>query len=103
MQHRTERVLIETERHYIQGTLTLPQDGYRSRLSDFLSSSERDFLAVRDATVRRIDDPDFPAEELDFIAVGRDHVVLVSSLEDEPVQHSPGHEEAVGSSGPPPA
>ena len=35
MQHRSERVRLETERYRIFGTLTLPRDGYRSRMSDY--------------------------------------------------------------------
>ena len=46
MQHRSERVLIETERYRIYGVLTLPRDGYRSRMSDFLNSGEREFISL---------------------------------------------------------
>ncbi|MCW2958892.1 MAG: hypothetical protein JWP18_1695, partial [Solirubrobacterales bacterium] len=38
-QHRYERVIIETVRHRIEGTVTLARDGYRSRLSDVLNAS----------------------------------------------------------------
>jgi hypothetical protein len=44
VQHRHEHVYVETDRHRISGVLTLPHDGYRSRLSDFLNASERDFI-----------------------------------------------------------
>ena len=56
MQHRYERVYVETERHRISGFLTLPADGYRSRLSDFLNSADRDFISLTDCTV----EPDRP-------------------------------------------
>ena len=39
---------METARHRITGILTLPSDGYRSRLSDFLNASERDFISLTD-------------------------------------------------------
>ena len=52
MQHRHERVYIETARHRITGCLTLPADGYRSRLSDFLNGSERDFVSLTDVASR---------------------------------------------------
>ena len=32
MDHKRERVRIETERHRIEGSLTLALDGYRSRV-----------------------------------------------------------------------
>lgn len=80
MQLRTERVLIETERHVIQGTVTLPAEGFRSRLSDFLSSAERDFIALRDALVSPVGQPE-RAVEHEFVAVARRHIVLATPLE----------------------
>ena len=38
MDQRHERILIETNRHRIAGTLTLARDGYRSRVSDLLNA-----------------------------------------------------------------
>jgi hypothetical protein len=46
VQHRSERVLLETSRYRISGLVTLPRDGYRSRVSDFLNSSARDFISL---------------------------------------------------------
>ena len=51
MDHRRERIRIETERHRIVGELTLARDGYRSRVSDVLNAPERDFLTLTDVTV----------------------------------------------------
>ena len=56
MQHRRERVYVETDRHRISGVLTLPTDGYRSRLSDFLNASERDFISLTECVVELIGD-----------------------------------------------
>ena len=50
-EHRQERVRIETERHRIEGVLTLARDGYRSRVSDVLNASERDFITLTEVTV----------------------------------------------------
>jgi hypothetical protein len=80
VQLRTERVLIETDRHEITGTVTLPQEGFRSRLSDFLSSAERDFIALQDAVVARIGEPE-SAVERPFVAVARQHIVLAAPLD----------------------
>jgi hypothetical protein len=52
---RTERIGIETERHRIEGVLTLARDGYRSRVSDVLNASERDFITLTDVTVAPLD------------------------------------------------
>jgi hypothetical protein len=75
MQHRHERVYLETERHRISGLLTLPADGYRSRLSDFLNATDRDFVSLTDAVVELIG-RDGPGTEHEYIAVARSHIVL---------------------------
>jgi hypothetical protein len=75
VQHRHERVLIETQRHRISGILTLPADGFRSRLSDFLNASERDFVSLTDAVVETIGHAG-PGTEHEFVAVARGHIVL---------------------------
>ena len=38
MHFRRERVRIETTRHEIEGTLQLPNEGFRSRTTDFLNA-----------------------------------------------------------------
>ena len=48
MEHRDERIVVETDRYRITGVLRLPRDGYRSRLTDYLNSSERAFVALTD-------------------------------------------------------
>jgi hypothetical protein len=75
VQHRQELVYLETARHRITGSLTLPADGYRSRLSDFLNASERDFVSLTDAVVEVIG-RDGPGTRHDFIAVSRRHIVF---------------------------
>ncbi|MBA2347106.1 MAG: hypothetical protein H0V81_02320 [Solirubrobacterales bacterium] len=79
-QHRTERVIFETERHRITGMLTLPRDGYRSRVSDLLNAAERDFVSLTDVTITRIDGSDEP-ESHAFLAVSRHHIVLAIDVE----------------------
>jgi uncharacterized protein DUF6812 len=81
VQHRYERVYVETDRHRISGVLTLPTDGYRSRLSDFLNASERDFISLTDCVVELIG-RDGPGTAHDFIAVSRRHIVFAIPLGD---------------------
>lgn len=79
MQYRRERVRLETQRHIIEGTLQLPNEGYRSRLTDFLNARDREFIALTAVEVR-------PAsgfgdvEQVDFLAVATGHVVLAREL-----------------------
>ena len=79
MQHRYERISIDTPRHRIVGVATLASDGYRSRLSDLLNAPEREFIALTDATVEVLDGH-AEVQHHDFIAVHRQHVVFAVSL-----------------------
>ena len=52
MQFRRERVRVETQRHIIEGTLQLPNEGYRSRTTDFLNAHDSDFIALASPSAR---------------------------------------------------
>jgi hypothetical protein len=96
VQHRHERIYIETMRHRISGLLTLPEEGYRSRISDFLNASEREFISLTDCVVELIGH-DGPGTRHGFIAVSRHHIVFaIPESGDEPVglHPSPGAESA---------
>ncbi|HXD63530.1 MAG TPA: hypothetical protein VNV17_02900 [Solirubrobacteraceae bacterium] len=82
MEQRTERIIVETDRHRIVGHLMLPADGYRSRLTDYLNASEREFLALTDVEVTTLEG--MPRiEKRDFIALSVRHVVLAMPADDE--------------------
>src|ERR671935_107725 len=49
MENRVERIVLQTDRHRIVGDLTLPREGYRSRLSDYLNSGDLDFIPIVNA------------------------------------------------------
>lgn len=72
---RRERIRLETPRHRIEGLIVLAADGYRSRVSDVLNASERDFLTLTDATLQPLDGG--ASERHDFLAVARGHIVYV--------------------------
>ena len=55
MEWRQERVVVETERYRIEGNLTLPREGYRSRLSDHLNRRDQEFFTLLEATLTRLD------------------------------------------------
>jgi hypothetical protein len=80
MHFRRERVRIETQRHEIEGTLQLPNEGFRSRTTDFLNAHEREFLALTDAVVRWLDETRAP-ERHEFLAVAVRQIVIVLELE----------------------
>lgn len=81
-QHRHERVLIETARHRIEGMITLARDGYRSRISDVLNATERDFVSLTDVTVSTLEDRG-TVESHAFVIVSRHQIVLAIPLEPE--------------------
>src|SRR6478752_1765383 len=77
IEHRRERITIETERHRIEGALTLARDGYRSRVSDVLNASERDFITLTDVKVSPIEGG--PIELHPYLTLARRHIVFVIS------------------------
>jgi hypothetical protein len=82
MDHRRERIRIETERHRIEGLLTLARDGYRSRVSDVLNASERDFLTLTEVTVAPLEGG--PIELHPYLTIARRHIVFAVSASDTP-------------------
>jgi hypothetical protein len=79
MHFRRERVRVETARHEIEGTLQLPNEGFRSRTTDFLNSQGNDFLALTEAEVTWLDGSRAP-EQHEFLALAARHVVMVVEL-----------------------
>jgi hypothetical protein len=77
--HRRERIRVETERHRIEGMLTLARDGYRSRVSDALNASERDFLTLTEVKVEPLEGG--PVELHDYLTLARRHIVFAVSAE----------------------
>ena len=80
MHFRHERVRIETDRHEIEGTIQLPNEGYRSRTTDYLNAHERDFLAMTDVELTWLDASREP-EHHEYLALAVRHIVLVLELE----------------------
>ena len=81
MDSRTERVVLETDRHRIVGDLTLPKEGHRSRLSDFLNQGELDFIPLVNVEVTPLGPDGGAAERHEFLAVARAHVELARPSE----------------------
>ena len=79
---RRERIRLETERHRVEGVLTLARDGYRSRVSDVLNASERDFLTLTEVTVAPLDGG--PIELHPYLTIARRHIVFAVAGSEEP-------------------
>jgi hypothetical protein len=52
---RKEKVVVETDRYRIEGSLTLPAEGYRSRLSDHINRRDQEFFTLLDANLLALD------------------------------------------------
>jgi len=87
MENRIERVVLETDRTRIVGDLTLPREGYRSRLSDYLNRGDLDFIPLVNAEINTIGGDDH--YERTFIAVARHHVHLAYPLNAGQGQNGP--------------
>ena len=82
MDMRHEDIILETDRYRIEGKLTLPREGYRSRLSDYVNQRDREFFALNDATVTGLDAPE-QVRHASFLMVARGHVRMVALAAEE--------------------
>ena len=81
MESRVERVVLETDRHRIVGDLTLPKEGYRSRLSDFLNRGDLDFIPLVNVEMTPVSGNGATPEQRSFLAVARSHIQLAHPIE----------------------
>jgi hypothetical protein len=82
MDMRHEDIILETDRYRIEGKLTLPREGYRSRLSDYVNQRDREFFALNDARVTTLDAPE-QQRSASFLMVARAHVRIVALAAEE--------------------
>jgi len=55
MDLRKEKVVVETDRYRVDGSMTLPTVGYRSRLSDHVNRRDLEFFTMQDAVLTPLD------------------------------------------------
>jgi hypothetical protein len=73
---RKERVVVETDRYRVEGMLTLPKEGYRSRVSDHVNRRDQEFFTLLDCSLTALDGSggDWRAPVL---MLGRRHIRLI--------------------------
>lgn len=76
MENRRERVVVETSRYRITGDLTLPREGYRSRLSEYLNHGDVAFLALTDVEIVPLEGLGASVERRPFVAVAVRHIEI---------------------------
>jgi hypothetical protein len=74
---RLEQIILETDRWRIEGQLTLPREGYRSRLSDYVNQRDREFFSIQDAILTALDEPR-EVRQMPFVMVARSHIRLIA-------------------------
>jgi len=78
-------VEILTDTYKIRGTLFVPVagvGGYSVRLSDFLNNPDKHFLALADAKVEALPDPNEKLEA-PFLAVNKSVVTMVRAIDEK--------------------
>jgi hypothetical protein len=80
VEQRDERIVVETSRYRITGTLRLPRDGYRSRLTDYLNASERSFLPLTEVEIVPLDGG-WDTERRAFVALSLSQIVLAMPVD----------------------
>jgi hypothetical protein len=77
---RKEKVMLETDRYRLEGLMTLPAEGFGSRLSDHVNRRDVEFFTVQDVTLTPLDGGrDWTASVL---MVATRHVRLISPGDD---------------------
>jgi len=71
---RRERAVFETDRHLITGDVTLPREGYASRLSDALNRDEIGFIPLTDVEITTTSTGEVTRRA--FIVLGKPHIKL---------------------------
>ena len=79
---RLERVVVETDRYRVEGDVRLPQEGYRSRISDYINRPEQEFITLINVELKSIDgsgrDWDTPV-----LMLARRHIHLIVPTSEE--------------------
>ena len=81
MDLRQEQVVVETDRYRVEGQLTMPREGYRSRLSDHINRRDQEFFTVQSATITPLDGSGEPWEAA-VLLLARRHIRLVIPVGD---------------------
>jgi hypothetical protein len=78
---RQEQVVVETDRYRVEGEMTMPREGYRSRLSDHINRRDHEFFTIQNARLAALDGSgrDWEAPVL---MLARRHIRLIVPVSD---------------------
>lgn len=77
MDTKVQRVVLETARYRIAGDITLPTEGFRTRLSDVLNRSDTGFIPLVNVELTPAEGK---AESRPFVAVARNQIQIAYEL-----------------------
>jgi hypothetical protein len=72
-------VVVETDRYRVEGMLTLPKEGYRSRVSDHVNRRDHEFFTLLDCELVPLDGSD-RAWKTPVLMLARRHIRLIVPL-----------------------
>jgi hypothetical protein len=75
MDLRKEKVVVETDRYRVTGLMTLPAEGFRSRVSDHVNLEDLSFFTILDAELTPLDGGE--AWTAPVLMLSRSHTRLV--------------------------
>ncbi len=78
---RKQKVVVETDRYRVSGDVTLPSDGYRSRLSDHVNRNDVTFFTIQDAVLTPLDGKE--GWRADVVMLASAHIRLIVPAADE--------------------
>jgi hypothetical protein len=76
MDLQKQKVVVETDRYRVTGSMTLPAEGFRSRLSDHINREELVFFTIEDAELTPLDGGE--GWTAPVLMLARSHVRLVT-------------------------
>jgi hypothetical protein len=79
MDTRVQRIVIETTRLRIVGDVTLPTEGFRTRLSDVLNRQDTGFIPLVNVELSPIGGGDLESQP--FVAVARNQIQIAYELD----------------------
>lgn len=68
--------MVETDRYRVEGMLTLPKEGYRSRVSDHVNRRDQEFFTLLDCSLRPLDGSEH-VWEAPVLMLSRQHIRLI--------------------------
>jgi uncharacterized protein DUF6812 len=78
---RKERVVVETDRYRVEGMMSLPKEGYRSRVSDHVNRRDQEFFTLLECSLSPLDGSE-GTWDTPVLMLARRHIRLIVPMSD---------------------